>query len=105
MTARPTHTQFQTVLNQTFTTDIESGVAVELKLTEVSELKQSSPFESFALLFQSPKEAFLNQGTYCLANKQMGTYNIFLVPVGEDENSYKYEAIFNYKIDYRFSDN
>jgi hypothetical protein len=89
---------FESCLNQAFTIHIQSGI-IESQLIEVKALGQ--PFrdgarEPFSLLFEADaRYGLLNQGLYSIENSTLGEKNIFLVPIGEKENRYRYEAIFN----------
>lgn len=48
----------------------------------------------FTLSFRTPQLAVLPQRIYEVAHDQMGSYEIFLVPVGPDGKGMVYEAIF-----------
>jgi hypothetical protein len=51
--------------------------------------------ESFALLFRGPRTPQLAQGMYEFAHDQIGAFALFIVPVGADAESVRYEAVFN----------
>ena len=48
----------------------------------------------FTLSFRTPQLTALPQCIYEVAHQQMGTYEIFLVPVGPDGKGMVHEAIF-----------
>ncbi len=48
----------------------------------------------FSLLFKGPGQPLLPQATYTLENDELGTMEIFLVPVAADEDGVDYEAVF-----------
>ena len=73
----------------------EPGEPSEIQLTTVNELKINGEQESFSLIFHGGKDRFLPQGLYDLEHDSLGNSGIFLVPVGEQENGYLYEAVFN----------
>jgi len=50
---------------------------------------------SFAALWSGPAAAPLLQRTYRLVHPQLGTFSIFLVPVGRPGRVCYYEAVFN----------
>jgi len=52
--------------------------------------------ESFSLLLLGPKDPCLPQRIYRLEHPQMGSFEIFLVPIGRDEQGTRYEAVFAY---------
>ncbi|MGF1728815.1 DUF6916 family protein [Photobacterium kasasachensis] len=71
-----------------------------LTLVEVSEKRDiGNDMESFSLLFQAPKSVgCLGQGTWAMENtKNSDLISLFIVPVGEDEEYFKYEAIISCK--------
>lgn len=67
----------------------------EIELAEVNGLKSSAEQDSFSLVFQGGRDRFLPQGLYSLEHESLGSGMIFLVPVGETEDRYLYEAVFN----------
>jgi hypothetical protein len=75
------------------------GLNVELELTEVTDQRITKRQEMFSLIFHGPKEPFLTQQTYPLENKNVGVSELFLVPIGETETGFKYEASFNLLLD------
>ena len=49
----------------------------------------------FSLMFRSPNaHEYLPQQIYSVTHEQMGTLEIFLVPVGPDRKGMRYQAIF-----------
>ena len=51
--------------------------------------------EPFGLLFTSETRSRLDQGTYALEHPAMGQFELFLVPIGPDQEGQRFEAIFN----------
>jgi len=89
-----THETFSKLLNTNFAIlNAENGV--KLELIEVSELIISPRQERFSLVFRGPKEVFLGQGMRRLKHPQMGEFDLFLVPIGENAQGYSYEVVFN----------
>ena len=95
MGASLTHENFAAHLNTKFRVQADEANAVELVLAEVSELKTSPGQEQFAIVFRGPLEVFLGQGTRQFEHDEMGQFNLFLVPVNQDDNGFSYEAVFN----------
>lgn len=89
------HENFAAQLNTTFHVVPQSGPTVSLKLVEVSEKKVAQIQERFSLLFQGPVQPMLPQQTYTFRHGVMGEFVMFIVPVGQNEQGVKYEAIFN----------
>jgi hypothetical protein len=50
---------------------------------------------SFAATWSGPASAPLPQQTYRLSHPQLGTFSVFLVPVGRAARVRRYEAVFN----------
>jgi len=78
---------------------------IETELVGVTEHGTSAPgsFRApFSVLFHGPLQPVLPQGSYRVEHEQLGTLELFLVPVGPDEPSMpgqvpaamRYEAVF-----------
>jgi hypothetical protein len=82
-------------LNQPFRlTSMEPPI--ELRLIEVEARWGKGPTrEPFSLVFAGPATPVLPQSIYRLENDEMGALEIFLVPIGRDAGSTRYEAAFN----------
>lgn len=81
------------LINDTCDTGLEN--TTELTLSEVTPQAIDSGFSSYSLLFQS--KAFLagGQGCYLLRHDDLGTFEVFLVPVQSASGNAEYEAVFN----------
>lgn len=99
MAVELTESEFSKYLNSKFQLDL-NGQKLELELVEVKGyLPQESEehgMERFSAFFVGPLSSFLPQSLYQLQHEQMGTFDIFLVPISDDQKSYRYEAVFNY---------
>ncbi|MFC2015156.1 DUF6916 family protein [Chloroflexota bacterium] len=85
-------------LGDTF--EISKGAldTVSLQLTEIKDLafyNAGRAGEVFSLLFKGPHTYPLEQGTYVVENKAVGSFQLFLVPTYPEINNMYYEAIFN----------
>ena len=89
----PTQKDFEANLNEAFVIHFSDELAIEAKLTSIIELKRSDQLESFSLLFSVP-DAPVIQNTYLVENAALGSFNLFMVPLGQTANGVKYEAIF-----------
>jgi hypothetical protein len=68
---------------------------LELKLLEVKRIGTAlREGGAFSLLFVSPAGPFLPQAIYGLAHPEMGTLELFLVPLGPMHGGNAYEAVF-----------
>ena len=86
---------FAESVNTKFRVQQESKDTVELDLVQVSVGIATPRNEQFALLFHGPQNPFLPQSIYHVEHDQLGELDIFLVPVGRDQNGFQYEAVFN----------
>jgi hypothetical protein len=69
--------------------------AVAVKLVQADDRGSTPHQEQFAILFHGPLELALRQGLYQMEQEQLGSFDLFIVPVGRDARGYQYEAIFN----------
>src|SRR5262245_35090252 len=90
---------FSQYLNTKFFFHVESAEPVELELTQVavrpSDPTEQAGMERFSTFFRGPSNAFLPQATYEVSHPELGQILIFLVAIGQDENGFQYEAVFN----------
>jgi len=75
---------FQSYLNSIFELETLQGT-IPLELQQISDFSASKGGESFALLFRGSSRQ-LRQQTYTLRHPSLGRFEIFLVPVGADQN-------------------
>jgi hypothetical protein len=89
---------FLPYLHQTFTIYLDDQSPYPLELVSVQELGeayQPGSRRPFSLVFSNPRQdAFLPQRIYPLEHPEMGSLELFLVPLGTDKNGMRYEAIF-----------
>jgi hypothetical protein len=69
--------------------------SAELELIEVSQRKTTSQQEMFSLIFRGAKDNFLEQKIYPMRHEKLGEGDLFLVPIAEKPDGYRYEAGFN----------
>lgn len=72
---------------------IENDTRIEL--IEITSKQTTPQQEMFSLIFFGTKENFLEQKAYQLKHEKLGEGEIFLVPISQTEDGYKYEAGFN----------
>ncbi len=68
---------------------------VEAELIEVSEGKNYPRQESFSLLFLFPHDFPPVQGNFIFEHPQLGTHEIFIVPIENASDGIVFEAVFN----------
>jgi hypothetical protein len=92
--------RFAAAMDTIFHVSDGSKETVPLKLVEVKERSHRSrdsaqQGDSFSLLFTGPRARLLPQRLYWFAHETMGRFELFIVPVGQDADSFSYEAVFN----------
>lgn len=95
MNRRLERDEFAPHLNSTFKIRISESETVDSRLHEVTELLLSPRQERFAVVFRTSNDFFLDQGLRTFEHDVMGQFELFLVPVGRDEDGTYYEAVFN----------
>jgi hypothetical protein len=89
---------FQQHVGSTFWAEFPNGAKIELRLTEAAKVMESEAARldrhPFSLFFIGPKSYKLEQRIYHLTHDQLDALDIFLVPVGQDAETYQYEAVF-----------
>jgi hypothetical protein len=88
-------TNFIEQLHTRFQVEYAPGQLVELELVEVREGRSSARQEVFAPTFQGPRDFYLPQGLYVFHQPVMEQFDLFIVPIGQDEHGFYYEAVFN----------
>jgi len=72
------------------------GETHELTLDECKRLGSAAlEREPFSLVFLGPGEPILPQRTYPLSHQELGRLEIFLVPIAQDDDGTRYQAIFS----------
>jgi hypothetical protein len=90
-----THEAFVQNVNTKFHVSANDTNQVELELAEVSELKQFKAHEQFAVVFRGPLDLFMGQGMRSFDHYKLGRFELFIVPIRQDEEGYYYEAVFS----------
>jgi hypothetical protein len=73
---------------------------VDVELLEVDEVGAGSgaPPQTarapFSIVFRGPRDPVLPQRIYRLEHDELGTVDLFLVPIGRDDAGVRYEAVF-----------
>ncbi|HWS55467.1 MAG TPA: hypothetical protein VN228_15120 [Pyrinomonadaceae bacterium] len=100
MSAKLTGEEFSRHLNTKFRVRQGAAEPFELELVEVkgrpSGPNEQQGMERFSAFFRGPAHLQLAQQTVPLTHERMGDLDIFLVPIGRDEQGFTYEAVFNY---------
>ena len=95
-----TEEEFRQNLNTKFRVTLDSPKPIELTLVEVesrpSGADEETGMERFSVFFTSPLDVLLDQASYPLSHPRMGEFDLFLVPIAQESNGYRYEAVYNY---------
>ena len=88
---------FEPHIGSNFTMKLENAGAAEfeLKLESIKDLGSSARHIQFSMIFTGPQDGPLRQGIYRIQHRVLGDLDLFLVPVGKDQNGVQYEAIVN----------
>jgi len=72
----------------------------KLTLAEVkgytSDATEEQNLERFSVFFVGPADSFVSQQIIQMRHETMGEFDLFLVPIKNDANGFRYEAVFNY---------
>ncbi len=94
-----TRASFEPHLNTMFRVVHDGPEPFELALIEVADKTPAGfPGEQFSLLFKGPSDLMILQQTCILEHPEMGHVTLFLVPVDQKKDGYRYEAVFNYAV-------
>jgi len=81
---------------------IDAQDSVNLELSEITPPRIVSSgsagglkYENFALEFLGPADRLLPQRMYWFESAAIGRFELFIVPVGRDQNGTRYQATFN----------
>ena len=97
MSESPDLASFSPFVGRRFDVTAAQGV-VALELIEAKMLRtsQDAPRQDpFSLVFKAGKDCELWQGPVTLEHESMGPLDLFLVPIGEDQEGRYFEAIYN----------
>ena len=93
-----TEAEFSKHVNTKFRVAGEQPLELELETVKgyLGKAHEQQGMERFSAFFSGPRERLLRQAVYVLEHEGMGTFELFLVPIGQDEQGSRYEAVFNY---------
>jgi hypothetical protein len=94
-----TQETFVPLVGETFVVEA-GGERMEVRLSEVNRLGAGDPAEGapgrtpFSLLFLGPGDLVWQQKIYRVTNGSLGSFDLFLVPLGPEGTEMRYEAVF-----------
>lgn len=83
-------------LNTKFRISLGPSKTAELELIEVLGTLATPRQEQFSIFFRGPLDYLLPQSIYHMEHDRMGELDLFIVPVGRQQDGFRYEAVFNY---------
>ena len=89
--------RFEAHLKESFRLQAEADDQREVVLTEATPLSMTPPAGGrgpFSIVFLDASETVLPQRIYRLHHPDLGTFDLFLVPIGRDASGVRYEAVF-----------
>ena len=95
---------FMPLLHAKFYAVLPGERRAELELVEVESVRNASGNrragpglvqETFSLCFRGAPREFLPQTTYVLEQERLGRFELFIVPIGQEEECVRYQAVFN----------
>ena len=93
-----TEKDFSDLINQRFRLRLADRTVVRVRLVETNspEVRRAPRFrrEHFSLIFDVPRHVELVQGRYRLSHRQIGSMNLFMVPVDLPAAHHRLEAVF-----------
>lgn len=83
-------------LGTRFQASTPETAAVELEMVKAQDTGTNleAGQEQFAITFRGPLDVFLMQRTYTMEHPRMGKFDIFLVPIKQQQDGFYYEACF-----------
>ncbi len=89
---------FRTCLNQPLNVHFEGGITASSLVIRVTDLNSYSPLERkpFSVELQTTGDmTYRPQGICRIDHPVVNDLEVFLVPIGKDDNGMKYEAVFS----------
>ena len=75
------------------------GVALALRLIEVSPRRAPRGYEQYSALFRGPASPLLPQATYAFRHATIGELPLFIVPISRDDEGVVYEACVSRRVE------
>ena len=96
MLEKLTHEVFVEHVGDSFHLEVAPGQSTQVKLASVTPLGEMVPERRlpFSLLFAAAANAGLSQRIYTLSHSELGSMQVFLVPIQKDSKGLVLEAVF-----------
>jgi len=89
---------FNGCLNQPFTLELSESSSYPLTLISVDKHPDSATVdghEAFSIVFRGDSKLTLDQQIYRIKHDSLGDLELFIVPIGPDDDGMCYEAVFS----------
>ncbi len=87
---------YETLKSETFPLKLDDDNSLDLVLANVYDgIPPSDKYESFKIELQGPPDFLLRQRIYEFNHEKIGIFQLFIVPVMQNEQGFLYEAVFN----------
>ena len=94
---------FEPLIGEKFTFSLEGAVLCDMELIELTRHGERAPSKGafplrtapFSILFKGPAEPILEQRIFDVAQEKLGVFDLFIVPLGPEEDGMIYESVFN----------
>ncbi|MCG8406611.1 MAG: twin-arginine translocation signal domain-containing protein [Phycisphaerales bacterium] len=91
-----TKERFSQQLNSRFRIrDTMSSDAIDVELVRVTEAHSTEAVEQFSVEFLGPEKPFFEQRMYRIEHPDMGSFDLFIVPIGQSQDGTTYQAVFS----------
>jgi hypothetical protein len=97
-TVELTRATFARLVGSGFQVEVAAGRTAAIRLLSIRELAAHGPAptgEGFSLIFSGGRSDAFGQDSYRVLHSKLGTFSMFLVPVGPAGADQRYEAVFN----------
>lgn len=95
-TATATSADFAPLIGDTFVSTLADGSRLDLELTDCADLPANPrATQGFSLVFRHGSADVYPQHIHALSHDGLGDLELFLVPIGQDEEGIYYEALFS----------
>jgi hypothetical protein len=83
---------------------VDGANRIELELVSVTQFQPQTQRDSsgttrksecFSLIFKGPLSRFLEQRMYQFEHDELGSFSVFVVPIGQTQEAFQYEVLFN----------
>ena len=81
-------------IGETFRVRPDAQIALDFELISATGLGEKPGDRPFSIVFRGPGDVLLPQRIYRTEHAQIGSFELFLVPIGPDEKGLRYEAVF-----------